>query len=62
MARTVIYINGVAHLWSELLKLRREQQKAARQPQPVLFELKEDRRPPSQKKADGRFQEPTLFE
>jgi hypothetical protein len=57
-----VEINGVRMLWRDVLKLRREQEKQARQPQPALFELKDDCRPPSQKKADGRFQEPTLFE
>ncbi len=30
--------------------------------QPALFSLKEDCRPPSQKTACGRYQQPTLFE
>jgi hypothetical protein len=43
-------------------KLRRAQiQAAAKAAQPALFELKEDRRPPSQRTAAGRFQEPSLF-
>jgi hypothetical protein len=62
MSRTVIYIDGKPHLWSELLKLRREQRKAARQPdQETLFPLKEDSRPASQRSASGRYEQPLLF-
>ncbi len=50
-----------AMLWKEILKLRREQRKAARQPQLTLFELKEDSRPASQRTAEGRYTEPMLF-
>jgi hypothetical protein len=61
MARFVD-IDGKRYLWRDILNMRREQRKAERQPQPLLFELKEDRRPDSQRKAAGRFSEPTLFE
>jgi hypothetical protein len=57
-----IVIDGKRHSWKELLKLRREQRKAARQAQPALFELKDDQRPTSQRTASSRFREPTLFE
>jgi hypothetical protein len=56
-----IEIHGQRVAWSEILKLRREQQKAARQPQPTLFPLHVDHRPPTQTSADGRYQEPMLF-
>lgn len=57
-----VEINGVRMLWRDVLKMRREQIKAARQPQPTLFELKEDRRPSSQDTASGRYSEPLLFD
>ena len=57
-----VLIDGKRYLWSELLRLRREQKKAARQAHPTLFELREDARPPSQRLADGRYSEPSLFE
>jgi hypothetical protein len=57
-----VEINGVKYLWRDLLKLRREQKKAERQAQPVLFELKEDTRPQTQRTASSRYAEPTLFE
>jgi hypothetical protein len=44
-----------------ILKLRREQLKAARQKQPALFELQDDARPKSQRTASGRLEEPMLF-
>jgi hypothetical protein len=57
-----VEINGVRMLWRDILKLRREQQKSERQPQPTLFPLKEDSRPQSQSNADGRYSEPLLFQ
>ena len=62
MAPTFVVIDGKRHAWKEILKLRREQRKAARQPQLTLFELKDDCRPASQRTAEGRFTEPMLFE
>jgi hypothetical protein len=57
-----IDIDGKRHLWSDILRLRREQRKAlAQAQQPALFPLKEDRRPPSQRTVAGRYHEPTLF-
>lgn len=56
-----VEIEGKRILWRDLLKLRREQKKLARQVQPALFDLRDDSRPASQKKADGRYQEPLLF-
>jgi hypothetical protein len=58
-----IEVDGKRYAWADILKLRREQQKAARQPaQETLFDLKEDRRPESQRSASGRYAEPLLFE
>jgi hypothetical protein len=47
-----ILIDGIRYEWKEIRRLRR---------QLVLFEMKDDRRPASQKTAGGRFSEPTLF-
>jgi hypothetical protein len=62
MASAFIVIDGKRYPWKEILKQRREQRKAARQPQLALFELKDDSRPASQRAAEGRFTEPMLFE
>ena len=62
MAPASIVIDGKLYLWRDILKLRREQRKAARQPQLTLFELKEDTRPASQRTAEGRLTEPLLFQ
>jgi len=61
MAPAFIVIDGKRHAWKEILKLRREQRKATRQPQLTLFELKDDSRPASQRTAEGRYIEPLLF-
>ena len=61
MATVFIVIDGKRYAWKDILKLRREQRKAARQPQLTLFELKDDSRPATQRTAAGRFTEPTLF-
>jgi hypothetical protein len=61
----IIHIGGHAYRWQEICELRREEQlearKAARGEQPVLFKLKDDRRPTAERTAAGRYQEPTLF-
>jgi len=56
-----LVIDGKRFLWANILRLRQEQRKAAKNEQPALFALKEDCRPPSQKTACGRYKEPTLF-
>jgi hypothetical protein len=56
-----IIIEGKRYVWKEILRLRREQMQATHKQQLVLFEMKDDCRPPSQKTADGRFSEPPLF-
>lgn len=55
MAPSFLVIDGKRYLWRDILKLRREQRKAARQRQMALFELKDDSRPASQRTADCRF-------
>jgi hypothetical protein len=57
-----IEIDGKLYAWKEILRIRREQRKADRQPQQLaLFELRDDSRPASQQTARGRYKEPTLF-
>ena len=57
-----IEIDGKRLLWRDVLQLRREQKQAcANAVQPALFELHEDRRPPSDRTAAGRYLEPSLF-
>ena len=56
-----IEINGQRFLWRDLLKMRREQRKAAHVTQPALFELRDDARPAPERTADGRYREPSLF-
>jgi hypothetical protein len=57
-----IEIDGRRFLWRDVLKLRREQKQAsAKAAQPALFELVEDRRPPADRTAAGRYLEPSLF-
>ena len=54
-------LDNKRYLWRDILKLRREQCKAAQQAQPVLFNLQHDERPKSQRTAAARYGEPTLF-
>lgn len=57
-----IEIDGKRHFWRDILQLRREQKKAfAHAEQPVLFELKDDRRPEAERTATGRYRQPSLF-
>ncbi len=61
MSRYLI-IDGKRYAWREIVALRREQAKRERQPQPTLFELRDDARPPSARTAARRYLEPTLFD
>ncbi|MBM3625544.1 MAG: hypothetical protein FJX16_09545 [Alphaproteobacteria bacterium] len=56
-----LVIDGRRFLWADLLRLRKEQRKAAKKEQPTLFPLKDDCRPPTEKTARGRYEEPSLF-
>jgi hypothetical protein len=56
-----IDIDGQRFLWRELVRRRREQLAAVNFEQPVLFEMKEDARPASERTAAGHYSEPTLF-
>ena len=58
-----VLIDNKRYEWKEILRLRRQQIEAERRAQqPTLFELRDDRRPPSQQTAAGRYEEPMLFE
>jgi hypothetical protein len=57
-----IEIDGKRYLWRDLLQLRREQKKAhVHAQQPMLFELRDDSKPVTQRTAAGRYLEPLLF-
>jgi hypothetical protein len=57
-----IDIDGKRLLWRDLVQRRREQVAAATKvEQPVLFEMKEDTRPASERSAAGRCSEPSLY-
>jgi hypothetical protein len=61
--RQIFHVGREKYLWTEILKMRKEQIKAARQAaQLALFTLQDDARPKSQCTASGRFEEPTFFE
>lgn len=60
MSRFII-IDGKRYAWRDILALRREQRQSPL-PQPTLFELKDDVRPPAQRSAAGRYAEPSLFD
>jgi hypothetical protein len=59
-----ILIGGHAYSWRQICELRRQQLEAWKVEQArqlALFELKDDRRPPTERTAAGRYAEPTLF-
>lgn len=56
-----IVIGGQRVAWTEILKLRREQRQETTARQLTLFELRNDSRPPTERSAEGRFLEPSLF-
>ena len=55
-----IDLDGRRYLWRDLVAIRRAQA-APRAEQPVLFELREDHRPPGERSAAERYREPNLF-
>lgn len=61
---THILIDGRTYSWRELVERRKAQVKEAAAPeQPLLFEdLKEDYRPPTERTAAGRYNNPSLFD
>lgn len=58
-----VKINGHRLVWKDVVAAYREQAKAAAKPeQPMLFDdLKTDHRPPGEKTAAERYNEPSLF-
>jgi hypothetical protein len=56
-----IEIDGRRYRWRDLVALRRAQATPP-EPQPTLFELRDDSRPASQQTVRGRYEEPTLFQ
>ena len=62
LAMRYVLLDGKRYLWRDILKIRREQVKQERQTrQPISFVMHNDARPVSQRSADGRYSEPTLF-
>ena len=58
-----VLIDGKRVLWSELLDQRRAQLAETKQgEQPTLFELRDDSRPATAKRAADRFRQPGLFD
>lgn len=60
----MIIIDGHGYSWQQICELRRQQLEAWRAEQArqlALFELKDDRRPLTERTAAGRYAEPTLF-
>ena len=56
-----LVLDNKRYLWRDILKLRREQCKAAQQAQPVLFNLQDDERPKSQRTAAASTRNPRSF-
>ena len=60
-----IVIDGKPYRWKDILELRRAQLAAAgaeQASQPALFATShDDRRPPAERTASGRYLEPSLF-
>ena len=55
------YERAVKLYWRYMREWLRDRARRERAPEPTLFELKEDSRPASQRKAEGRLVEPLLF-
>lgn len=65
MNSDVFTLDGRAYSWRQLCELRRQQLEAARKArgtQALLFELRHDQRPESQRSASGRYAEPSLLD
>ena len=59
-----LLIDGHAFSWQRICELRRQQlevRRAAQATQLALFELKDDCRPPSERSAAGRYEQPTFL-
>lgn len=60
----ILIVDGHAFSWRRLCELRRRQVedwRKARPEQPALFEMKDDARPMGERKAAGRYREPSLL-
>ena len=60
----IIVVDGHAFSWQRLVEMRRQQLEAWKNSQArqlALFELKNDARLPSERTAQGRYREPSLF-
>jgi hypothetical protein len=60
----ILAVDGRAFSWQRLCELRRQQleaRQAAEARQLVLFDLKDDCRPATERTAAGRYQQPSLF-
>jgi hypothetical protein len=59
-----IILDGKSYQWSELVRLRRKQLAALKSQdnQPALFELRNDVRPETERKASGRYLQRSLFD
>jgi hypothetical protein len=56
-----IEIEGKRYAWADILRMRREQRRALRQPQLTLFPLRDDSRPAAHRTASGRVRKPDAF-
>ena len=64
-APDTIMIDGRAYSWRQLCELRRQQVDTwtvNRPAQPALFALQKDCRPAAERKAAGRYLEPSLWD
>ena len=59
----LIEIDGKHYFWSDIVERRRQQLAACRKPdtQIALFQLKDDFRPPVERKAADRYLPPSLL-
>jgi hypothetical protein len=61
----LLIVDGHGLSWQRLCELRRQQLeawRAAEVRQLALFELKEDSRPPTERTARGRYEQPTFLD
>lgn len=56
------YERAVKLYWRYMRQWIKDQSRRGRQPEPMLFPMREDARPPSHRLADGRYREPMLFD
>jgi hypothetical protein len=61
MSLKTIEIGGIRYRWRDILRLRREQARAGRHPQPTLSPLKDDSRPAEQSNGIGPIRKPVAL-